>query len=196
MKSILAESLPRDITIAGRRYRLRPTVWHVVKAQDALQDDRLTLDDRMRLAVWHLFRFPRPLRKDWTDALKAVFALLDEPSPYRPEKKPPTLSVQQDAALIVAAFRQLYGIDLPKAAYSMHWLEFQALMGGITGDTVLGGIMDIRGAKLPKRTAYNGEYIREMQKLKAIYALHDTGRKQSFEDGLRGMVEILAAMCE
>lgn len=169
-------------------------MWHVMKAQEALNDGALLDVHRAQLAIWHLYRFPRP--RVSPEALDAAFALLNEPPPYRLPKGAPTLSVEQDAALIVAAFRQLYGIDLPAECMQMDWRVFQALLSGITDGTRLGGVMEIRGRKLPKRTQHNGELIAEIQKAKSIYAITRKTGGQGFEDGLKSMVEILAAMCE
>lgn len=121
---------------------------------------------------------------------------LTSESPYRlPRDKARTLDLTQDAAMICAAFRQLYGVDLPREASCLDWRLFQALLGGITDETRLGEIMSIRAQKLPRRTAHNGEQIRELQRLKMIYALRPgKGGGCSFEDGLKKMVEVLAAM--
>ena len=194
MKSILPTALGCDVMIDGKRYRLRPTVFHVLSAHEALEDELMQFPDRVKLAVWHLYRFPRPRATD--KAVTAAFDLLDEPSPYRPADVPQSLSIEQDAALIVAAFRQQYGIDLNVESVRMDWRVFQALLGGITDATRIGEVMGIRTMKIPKRTQYNGEQIREIQKAKAVYALRGKHAQHSFEDGLRKMVEILTAMTE
>ena len=198
MRSILPDALETRVNIDGRTYRLRSSVFHVLHALDALEDEALTTRDRERLAVWHLFCFPRP--RDNRKALDAALHLLLEESPYRhPRTNKRTLDLEQDAAMICAAFYQLYGIDLTRACIRLDWRMFQALLGGITDDTRLGEIMSIRTRDLPKRTAHNGEAIRELQRLKMIYAVcpgkHGSGG-QSFEEGLRTMVEILAAMAD
>lgn len=183
------------VLIGKRRYRLRTGVFWVMQARRALEAEDLRPDERARLAVWCLYLPPRP--RPHHAALDAAFQLLKFESPYRfPQDGPRTLDMEQDAALIVAAFRQQYGIDLPHAALRLDWRVFHALLSGITDDTMLGNVMGIRAAKLPKRTQYNGDTIKELQKQKAIYALRNPAGGQTFEAGLVKMVEILAAMAD
>lgn len=191
MKTII--DLPVRVTLSGRVYRIRPTVKRVLAALDALEDDGLLYADRARLFVWLVYRFPRPRATE--EAVNAALDLLREEPPYRRMDGPETLSLDQDAALIVAAFRQLYGIDLPGEAGRLDWRVFQALLSGITDGTRIGEIMGIRARKLPRWTAYNGEQIRELQKLKAVYALKKR-HGETFEDGLRHMAMVLASLAE
>ena len=196
MSLIAPGALDNRVRVGKRVYRMRPSMYHVLGAQAALDDEELQPGDRERLAVWHLYAFPRP--RDHRAAIRAALDALTVQSPYRiPEDAPRTLDLQQDEALVCAAFRQLYGVDLTREARRMDWRVFQALLSGVTDDTRLGGIMSIRAQKLPRRTAHNGEQIRELQRLKAIYALRRTGAGgDSFEDGLKRMVEVLASMAE
>jgi hypothetical protein len=196
MTGFLPSALEAEVRLGGRRHRLRPTVFHVMSAMEALKDELLTLEDRVRLAVWHLYRFPRP--RPTQAALEAAFKLLEEgaASPYGSDpKQVQALDFQQDAGMLIAAFRQQYGMDLVRESAALDWREFLALVGGITDGTRLGEIMGIRTRELPRRTAHNGEQIRDLQRLKMIYRIREPrGGKKSFEEGLKGMVEVLAAM--
>lgn len=196
MKSILPEALEDRIEIFGGVYRLRTSVWRVMQATDALQDDELLPEHRAELAAWHLFRWPRPPRRQLSEAVDRALKFLTPESPYRSPKGKRALDIRQDAAMLCAAFRQQYGISLPEEALRLDWREFLALLGGITNETRMGEIMSIRVRELPKRTAHNGEVIRELQRLKAIYALRPGRGGHTFENGLLKMVEILAAMAE
>ena len=194
MKSILPEAFQDRVKIGRRWYTLRPTAGNVLRATEALKDEALTETDRARLAVWHLYRWPRP--RDPQGAVKAAFELLDEENPYRPDKGAKQgLSLKQDAAMIYAAFWQLYGLDLREELDRLDWRAFLALLGGVTGDTRLGEIEGIRTQDLPKWTPYNGEMRRHLMRMKQIYAIRDPERRgQSFQEGLRNMAEILIAM--
>lgn len=195
MNAILPDALDDRVRVGKRTYRMRPCVFHVLHALAALEDEGLLPRDRERLAVWHLFAPPRP--RDHPAAIRAALQALTAPPPYHlPGNLPRTLDLQQDAALICAAFRQLYGVDLPRESVRMDWRTFQALLSGVTDDTRLGGIMSIRAQPLPRRTAHNGEQIRELQRLKAIYALRGGAGGDSFEDGLKRMVTVLAALAD
>ena len=195
MIAILPDTLDDRVRVGGRVNRMRPSVFHVLHALAALEDEGLLPRDRERLAVWHLFAATHP--RDRQSAIRAALRALTVPSSYRmPANLPRTLDLKQDAALICAAFRQLYGVDLPREAVRMDWRTFQALLGGVTDDTRLGEILSIRAQPLPRRTAHNGEQLRELQRLKAIYALHGDAGGDRFEDGLKKMVQVLAAMAE
>lgn len=196
MRSILGQALETRVKVGGHTYRLRPTVAHVRGAVDALKEETLLPPDRLRLAVWHLYAWPRP--KPTQAAVEAAFKLLDEPPAYKRDgTTPQALSLEQDAAMIVAAFRQLYGIDLNREAATLDWRVFEALLGGITDDTRMGEIMGIRTMKLPRRTADNGAYIRDIQRLKMIYRIaNPSAAGMSFENGLRRMIEVLSGMAE
>ena len=194
MKSILPAALERRVIVNGRAYTLKPTAANVLQAIDALNAEDMLEPHRLRLAVWHLYRWPRP--RNLSAAVKAAFELLNEPSPYRSDgKNTQSLDLKQDAALIVAAFRHQYGIDLPREVLHMDWRVFLALLGGITDETRLGEIEGIRVRDLPKWTPYNGEARREMLRLKTMYAItHPAKSGRSFEDGLKAMAEILISM--
>ena len=194
MKSILPEALETRVMIGKRVYYLRPTAANVLRAMDALKDEALTERDRLRLAVWHLYRWPRPRRLE--DAVKAAFELLTEKSPYKEDKgAKQALDLTQDAAMIYAAFWQLYGIDLRREVGRLDWRVFLALLGGVTDGTRLGEIEGIRVRDVPKWTPYNGEQRREMMKLKMIYAIQNPAKRgKTLQEGLRGMVEALIAM--
>ena len=194
MNSILPSALETRVTVNGRRYTLRPTVAHVLAAMDAIKDEDLLEADRLRLAVWHLYRWPRPRRLQ--EAVQAAFEALTVDNPYRDDGRgKQAFDITQDAALIVAAFRQQYGIDLPRESLRMDWRLFLALLSGITGETRLGEVESIRVMDIPKWTPYNGEQRREIMRLKQVYAIRNPAKRgQSMQDGLRGMVEALLAM--
>ena len=194
MKHLLPDALETRVQIGRRAYHLRPTAANVLRATDALKDDALTQADRLRLAVWHLYKWPRPRRLP--EAVQAAFELLTEKSPYREDKHAKqALDLKQDAAMIYAAFWQQYGIDLRREIERLDWRVFLALLGGITDGTRLGEIEGIRTRDVPKWTPYNGEMRREIMRLKQVYAIRNPEKRgQTLQEGLRGMVEALIAM--
>lgn len=194
MKSILTSALETRVTVNGRQYTMRPTVAHVLGAMDALKDEDLTEADKLRLAVWHLYRWPRP--RALSEAVQVAMNALTVENPYRDDGRGrQAFDISQDAAVIVAAFRQLYGIDLPRESLRMDWRLFLALLSGVTSDTRFGEIESIRTMDPPKWTPHNGEQRQEILRLKQIYAIRNPAKRgQSLQDGLRGMVEALLAM--
>lgn len=193
MKSILPTALDTVVEVCGKRYRTRPTVAHVMLGQEALECEDLTPSDRLRLAVWHFYTWPRP--KALTEAVNAFFGLLDEPPAYRKTEGPQTLDWTQDAALLTAAFKQLYGIELWRDCWTLDWRVFMALVSGVTDESALGGIMDLRARKIPKRTQGNGEYIKELQRQKMIYAIRKPQKAgQGYQAGLASLFAELKRM--
>ena len=81
---------------------------------------------------------------------------------------------KEDMRHFVAAFRQQYGIDLNIA--KMHWWEFSALFAGLTDQTELVKIMQIRCTNL-KSISYKPERDR-IKRLQENYALKQYRRKR------------------
>ena len=190
-------SPPATVTIDGREHRILPTVARVLRALEALTDEDLLEGDRLALAVCLLFRRPYPAARP--DAIEAAFAAINEPSPYRARDKGRRgLDYEQDANLIIAAFRQTYGIDLQREARRMDWRVFRALLSGIGTDTQLGQIIEIRTRDVPKRTKHNAEMIREIQRLKAEYAVRPRAGRgaDSYGEGLAKMALALTSMAK
>lgn len=183
-----------EIAIGGRLFRMRPTVRNVIRATDVLDDMDMLPADRAALAVEVLFCRPRP--KDHNTALEAAFRVINEPSPYRTRaNNARALDYKQDANLIVAAFRQLYAIDLQREAARMDWRVFRALLSGVTSETQLGQIIEIRTRKIPKQSKHNAEMVREMQRLRSEYAIRTRGKLGSgFDDGMKNMASMLLEM--
>ncbi len=99
------------------------------------------------------------------------------PMPSSPQKK--HYDYKQDAEIIYSSFMQCYGMDLFKMQGKLSWKKFQALLDGLSDDTMLKKVIDIRTCKVPtgKRTSEEAERI---NKLKRIYALK--GDEEHAED--------------
>ena len=93
----------------------------------------------------------------------------------------------EDWKYFIAAFRQQYGIDLNTA--QLHWWEFSALFSGLTDDTELIKIMQIRCTNL-KDISDKKERDR-IKKLQERYALKQYRRKhyKTAEERDRAMIE-------
>ena len=93
----------------------------------------------------------------------------------------------EDWKYFIAAFRQQYGIDLNTA--ELHWWEFSALFSGLTDDTELIKIMQIRCTNL-KDISDKKERDR-IKKLQERYALKQYRRKhyKTAEERDRAMIE-------
>ena len=101
------------------------------------------------------------------------------------------MDFHQDAALILAAFRQAYGIDLYHEQGRLHWLEFLALLSGIPQNTRLSEVMEIRACKVPPATKNNHEQVRALMKAKAKYAIRisEEERQAQWQAGLQNIAK-------
>ncbi|MHC5217150.1 Gp15 family bacteriophage protein [Enterococcus sp. LJL128] len=57
----------------------------------------------------------------------------------------------EDTPYIYASFRQDYGINLLKERGKMHWDEFNALLAGLSEQTKMRKVIDIRTMKIPEK---------------------------------------------
>ena len=182
--------LPYTVEFEGRSYRLRPYFDRMLEALASLKREDMTAADTLHYALWLLIderKFPQRF-----ELLQTVFDTLADPPAYRDESAPRAIDYEQDAALIYAAFRQAYGIDL-RAEKHMHWWTFQSLLAGLPSSTRLMEIIDIRTRPLPKPTKYNGEQIQELQRLKAKYRIRLTDEEieQQYNRGLQRLAASL-----
>lgn len=92
---------------------------------------------------------PRVLRGEpvagWQGAALAFYEDRQElPRPGASDGSARAFDDDEDAALVVAAFRQAYGIDLTDPALELHWHLYRALLRGVPGDTHLAEVMGAR----------------------------------------------------
>lgn len=94
---------------------------------------------------------------------------------------------KEDMRYFTAAFRQQYNIDLNTA--NLHWWEFSALFAGLTDETELVKIMQIRCTDV-KNISDKSERNR-IKRLQEHYALKEHRRKRfaSAEERDRAMIE-------
>lgn len=163
----------------GRRYRLRLTFDRVLMAIDAAADPQLLDEHRTRLMLQLLVRPPRPVRKRRRQLLlKDVLALLQQD--MRDADGPPLMSLTQDAPLIIAGFRQAYGIDLQRT--DLPWATFRDLLSGLPGDTRFGEVVALRARPVPEPTRHNQREREQLLRAKASVAIELTEeqRRQSY----------------
>ena len=150
----------------------------------------MTEDDTEKTALFLLFGDQRLSARETQEALaKAQSILFAEPE--RESGGPRVLDFQQDAELILAAFRQAYGIDLFQEPGRLHWLEFLALLSGIPQGTRLAEVMEIRACKVPPVTKNNHEQIKALMKAKAKYAIRmsEEERQAQWQAGLQNLAK-------
>lgn len=180
------EILPEEIEHDGKTYRLDLSYAAVFAAADALADERLTPDIKLRTALEILVPVKHP---DDPRLLTAIFDLIKDERP-RPKQDRKLMDIEQDWGFVCAGFQQAYGIDLYQDK-TIHIVRFRALLEGLPKDTKLSEIIGIRGADIPAPTKYNQKQIADLTRLKTLYALR--GSETSFQEGLERLYKMLSA---
>lgn len=183
--------LPWSITLdSGRRIELYASFDRVLAFLDVLHGKSMTEEDTEKTALFLLFGDQRLTARETREALAKAQNILFKQQKGK-DSGPRVLDVHQDAALILAAFRQAYGIDLYHEQGRLHWLEFLALLNGIPKDTRLSEVMEIRACKVPPTTKNNHEQVRALMKAKAKYAIHITEeeRQTQWQAGLQNLAK-------
>ncbi len=185
----LQDRLPRGVTVRGRFIKLDLDFRNVLNLMDTLARDDLLPEARDYLALRHLTRRPR-----WPQETLAALRPVLFPQTKRTASKGKITDFEQDADLIRAAFRQVYGIDLYRD--KLHWLEFSALLAGLPEGNRYNEVLGIRARPMPAPTKYNAEERKWLAQAKADLALRvsDKERANTLEQGLRGLAESLLAL--
>lgn len=185
----LQDRLPRGVTVRGRFIKLDLDFRNVLNLMDTLARDDLLPEARDYLALRHLTRRPR-----WPQETLAALRPVLFPQTKRSAPKAKITDFEQDADLIRAAFRQVYGIDLYRD--KLHWLEFSSLLAGLPEGNRYNEVLGIRARPMPAPTKYNAEERKWLAQAKADLALRvsDKERANTLEQGLRGVAESLLAL--
>ena len=83
----------------------------------------------------------------------------------------PVLSFEEDGDYIYASFMQDYHIDLINEQGRMPWKKFLYLFNGLSSETKIKQVMQIRGMAVPEFNGKNAKQIQEINELKSYYAL-------------------------
>lgn len=174
----LLDGYPDAIEINGREYAIRTDYRYAVMIETAAMDPSVAECERAGLMLDLLYPTrPADDQAAW-DGLAAYLRMGEEPS--KGEPGPRALDFQIDWPLIVAAYRQAYGIDLATA--QMHWWEFVALLRGLPETCQLAQIMGYRVMEIPHNMS--DEQKKFYRKMKSKYALPDGQKKRGLSDVL------------
>ena len=112
--------------------------------------------------------------KNASRVYKALCSMLFIKTPETGGKR--LTSYEQDAGLIRAAFRQVYGIDLFRD--NLHWLEFTELLTNLPEGNRYADVLGIRARPMPAPTKYNQKEREWLMQAKQSVALHLTDKEQ------------------
>ena len=189
----LFDSLPDSITVGRKKYKCDFDFRNVLRMLEIAQRDDIEQTAReyhcAKCIISH--RIPLKTARNVYDALCSV---LFEKTPETDGKR--LTSFEQDAGLIRAAFRQVYGIDLFRDR--LHWLEFIELLQGLPEGNKYEEVIGIRARPLPAPTKYNQKEREWLLKAKQSCALHLTEQEAAKKydsdvskifAGLMGMIQ-------
>lgn len=171
----LYEPFPSAITVDGTEYSLTLYFDRVIRYMDLSESNDLLPDDIISAGYAWLVEAPK--RVPLATQMKVIDRIFDEIIVVKrralsTDKKPQrAFDFSYDAREIYASFMRDYGIDLVEEQGRMHWCKFLALFDGLSDDTPIKRIMDIRTREIPAPTKHNAKEIEQLAKLKTIYAL-------------------------
>ena len=165
----LFERLPDRITVGKKVFKCDFDFRNVLKMLEIMQRDDIYVTARDYLCVRCVIR-RRMTLKTAAEAYKALCDLLFEKRPEGGSER--LTSFEQDAPLIRAAFRQVYGIDLYRD--KLTWFEFTELLHGLPEGNRYEDVIGIRARPLPPPTKYNQKEREWLMQAKQSVALHLT----------------------
>lgn len=195
----LYQKLPMSIEFNSVKYRLKPYFNNVLFVLETFNDDSYTDEEKIEMSFKALVknRFVFLGLYEKTILLNKILQMLfDDKKKNTDDKK--SFDFVQDSKYIYAGFMQCYGIDLFSCRNKLHWWKFISLFQGLSKDTRIMQIIEIRTKPLPKPTKYNGEERALIMKQKMEFALELTQeeREKQFTKGLNAMFDALKNMAE
>lgn len=195
----LYSKLPMSITFNSVKYKLKPYFNNVLFVLETFNDDTYSDEEKIDLSFKALVknRFVSLSILEKSLLLNEILKMLfDEKKKNTDDKK--SFDFVQDSKYIYAGFMQCYGIDLFSYRNKLHWWKFISLFQGLSKDTRIMQIIEIRTKPLPKPTKYNAEERALIMKQKMEFALELTQeeREKQFTQGLNAMFDALKNMAE
>lgn len=151
-----------DIVLETQKLYLEDSLTDYEKAEQAL---RMLVRNR-----WNLRLYP-PVEK--VKLLEEIGKRYIE-TKKRPQikKNPmPVLDFEKDGDYIYASFMQDYQIDLIDEQGRLPWKKFLYLFNGLSSDTKIKQVMQIRSMEVPQYNGKNAKQIQQISELKSYYAL-------------------------
>ena len=165
----LFDRLPDRITVGKRVFKCDFDFRNVLKMLEIMQRDDIYVTAQDYHCVKCVIRRRMSL-KTAAEAYKALCDLLFEKRPEGGSER--LTSFEQDAPLIRAAFRQVYGIDLFRD--KLTWFEFTELLHGLPEGNRYEDVIGIRARPIPAPTKYNQKEREWLINAKQSVALHLT----------------------
>ena len=165
---------PEGVTVDGKFFRCDFDFRNVLKMTDVMA--REDIEPRAKEFLCVKCVYSRFLGSNTAPKLyRAICDVLFEKTPETGGKR--LFSFEQDAPLIRAAFRQVYGVDLFRDRLT--WFEFLELLHGLPEGNRFNDVIAIRARPMPAPTQYNAKERESLLKAKQAVALHLDEREQA-----------------
>lgn len=179
----------RGLPTSWDGYKVNTGAGNLLRVLSLLRDSRLSEKIKIRYSLRMLLKPLSALRAlplAFPKKERLLHRILDGLGAGGTAKSsaPAVISMYQDSGLIYTALLQSYGIDLMKTEVDFRLLPL--LIAGVSDTTALHRVMEIRAAELPAVNSGNAEYVRQLQRLKAAYALKESG---GFHDGMNKLFD-------
>lgn len=183
----LYEKLPDSVIVNGRRVKIDLEFRNVIRMVEILADDGLMPEAREWLAMKCICR--RPRKGMYREVRKMLF-------PEQEEYRERITDFEQDADMIRAAFRQVYGIDLFRQ--KLHWFEFCCLLSCIPEGNRYGDVLAIRARPIPAATQWNQKEREWLIKAKADLAIkkNEKETEKAYSKQIENIASFLMAMAD
>lgn len=189
--NLLIDPLPETVTVAGEQWPIRTSFRFGVLFEQLMGDGTLTGEEKIFQALDLYYPACPP------DLEGAVEALLwfyrcgedqerEDRSGGLAGHRARAYDFDQDAALIYAAFRQCYGLDL--TAEEPHWWSFRALFTALPEDCRLSAVMGYRTADTKGMSREQKKFYAKMKKLCALKTGADPAAALSLAERDRRML--------
>lgn len=189
----LTDRLVKRVKVGRKSYRLKTDFRNVLGLFDVMQDKSLTEEARLYLMARKIINRPPKNTKDLIIVFMAAKNALIPPNKAR-ESAERVTDFEQDADMIRAAFRQVYGIDLYRDR--LHWTEFTELLNNLPEGTRYSEIVGIRARPLPEATKWNAKQRQALidAKLKFAIGKSEDEVKKSYNRGVNYLANSLLRM--
>lgn len=158
-------TLPRELTVCGKQYRIRADFRNVLRIFEALGDQKLTDREKAYIVLMRLYE--KPPEQYAEEALTQASWFMDGGDmPHSKPEVSPVLDWSHDESMLIPAVSRAAGVPDIRELPFLHWWTFLGLFGEI-GEGLFSTVMSIRqkrarGKKLEK---YEQEFLRRNKEL-------------------------------
>jgi len=180
---LLHKKLETELDLDGEIYSINMSFDNILTFFDIMEDvtssdyEKIVLglyqllDVHLDLSLHELYEVFKYIMDNFINEDSNIDATIDlDGNPIPIKKKNPIQDLKHDASYIYASFRQAYNINLFEEHGKMDWREFKTLLSGLSEDTMMSKIIDIRRRPYPKGK-HAIEERKKLKEAKRAYAL-------------------------